>query len=270
VPIQLQEESYYEISSIGELWLEVMVELTRNLPDTFKANAVLSLSYLKENWAHPNLEHMAKAAVLELLESMDKKAVIMIENLHQLLDKTDEDFEWEIRKTMQNEPRLMFLVTATTRFENLDNAKAPFFEIFATSELQPLKRSEAAKLWNVLTASDETEDEIAPLVILTGGSPRLLNIVAQFGKNNSIRALMENISGLVDEYTEYFKSQVDALSPKERRVFLALADLWSESTAKEVADRARMDIRSTSALLGRLEKRGVLRVNKESPKRKTY
>jgi Cdc6-like AAA superfamily ATPase len=106
VPIQLQEESYYEISSIGELWLEVIVELTRDLPDKFKANAVLSLSYLKENWAHPNLEHMAKTAVIKVLESMDKKAVIMIENLHQLLNETNEDFGWEIRKTMQNEPRL--------------------------------------------------------------------------------------------------------------------------------------------------------------------
>jgi hypothetical protein len=45
--------------------------------------------------------------------------------------------------------------------------------------------------------------------------------VAQFAQKNSIRELMENLTGLVDEYTEYFKSQLDALAPKERRVFLA-------------------------------------------------
>lgn len=271
IPIRLIEESYYEISNIGEFWLEVMSALTLSLPDEYQKNAQLSLKHLKENWSHPNLEQMAQAAVLEQLENIDKKAVIMLENLHQLLDEiNNDDFGWAIRRIMQNEPRIMFLVTATTRFDILDNAKKPFFEIFATSELPSLKRSESAKLWNTLTQSNKTEDQIAPLDILTGGSPRLLNIVAQFAKKNSIRELMENLTGLVDEYTEYFKSQLDALAPKERRVFLALADLWSESTAKEIAERARMDIRSTSALLGRLEHKGALKVNAEKPRRKTY
>ena len=271
IPIRLLEESYYEISNIGEFWLEVMSELTLSMPDENQENAQLSLKHLKENWSHPNLEQMAQATVLEQLDNINKKAIIMIENMHQLLDEIkDDDFGWAIRRVMQNEPRIMFLVTATTRFDNLDNAQQPFFEIFATSELPPLKRSEAARLWNSLTKSDKTEEQIAPLDILTGGSPRLLNIVAQFAKKNSIRELMENLTGLVDEYTEYFKSQLDVLAPKERRVFLALADLWSESTAKEIAERARMDIRSTSALLGRLEHKGALIVNAETPRRKTY
>jgi len=113
-----------------------------------------------------------------------------MQNLHQLLDEiNDDDFGWAIRRGMQNEPWIMFLVTATTRFDNLENAQKLFFEIFATSEPPPLKRSEAARLWNTLTQSDKTEDQIAPLDMLTGGSPRLLNIVAQFAKKNSIREL---------------------------------------------------------------------------------
>jgi len=270
IPIRLLEESYYEISNIGEFWLEVMSELTLSLSTEYKESAELSLKYLTENWSHPNLEQMAQATVLDLLDKLDKKAVIMIENLHQLIDETNDDFGWTIRRVMQNEPRIMFLVTATTRFDNLDNAKKPFFEIFATTELKRLKRSDVAILWNALTQSNKTEQEIAPLDILTGGSPRLLNIVAQFAQKNSIRELMENLTGLVDEYTEYFKSQLDSLAPKERRVFLALADLWSESTAKEVAERARMDIRTASALLGRLEHKGALKVNADQPRRKLY
>jgi tetratricopeptide (TPR) repeat protein len=270
IPIRLLEESYYEISNMGEFWLEVMSELTLSLGEEYKEDATLSLNHLIENWSHPNLAQMAQAAVLEQLDKLHKKAVIMIENLHQLIDETGDDFGWEIRRVMQNEPRIMFLVTATTRFDNLDNAKKPFFEIFATTELKRLKRSDTVMLWNSLTQSEKTEKEVAPLDILTGGSPRILNIVAQFAQKNSIRELMENLTGLVDEYTEYFKSQLDALAPKERRVFLALADLWSESTAKEVAERARMDIRTTSALLGRLESKGALKVNAEMPRRKMY
>jgi len=259
IAIRLFEESYCEIASIAEFWLEVMSELTLSLPNVDKDNAKLSLTHLKENWDHPNLEQMAQGAVLEQLEKQGKKAVIMVENLHQLLDEVGDDFGWSIRKVMQNEPNIMFLVTATTRFDSLDDAKHGFFEIFAISELKRLKRSDIAILWNAITKQDKTEAEVAPLDILTGGSPRLLNIVAQFSKEGSIRGLMENLTGLVDEYTEYFKSQVDALAAKERRVFLALADLWSESSAKEISERARIEIRTTSALLNRLEHKGALR-----------
>ena len=151
IPIRLLEESYYEISNMGEFWLEVMSELTLSLGEEYKEDATLSLNHLIENWSHPNLAQMAQAAVLEQLDKLHKKAVIMIENLHQLIDETGDDFGWEIRRVMQNEPRIMFLVTATTRFDNLDNAKKPFFEIFATTELKRLKRSDTVMLWNSLT-----------------------------------------------------------------------------------------------------------------------
>ena len=270
IAIRLFEESYCEIATIAEFWLEVMSELTLCLPKADKENAKLSLNHLKENWSHPNLEQMAQGAVLEQLEKQGKKAIIMVENLHQLIDETNDDFGWAIRRVMQNEKNIMFLATATTRFESLDNANDAFFEIFAISELKRLKRSDVAILWNAITKQDKTENEVAPLDILTGGSPRLLNIVAQFAKDSSIRELMENLTGLVDEHTEYFKSQVDALAPKERRIFLALADLWSESSAKEISERARIDIRTTSALLGRLDQKGALKVNADKPRRKMY
>ena len=275
IPIRLLEESYYEISDIGEFWLEVMSELTLQLPNKHKEESEKTLEHLKENWDHPNLEQMAQSAVLNQLDSLKKKAIIMIENLHQLMDETESskkahDFGWKIRKIMQNEPRIMFLATATTRFDNLDNPKKPFFDIFDVSELPRLKRSEVAVLWNSLTLTNKTENEIAPLDILTGGSPRLLNIIAQFSKSNSIRELMENLTGLVDEYTEYFKSQMEALSPQERRIFLALADLWSESTAKEVSERARLDIRTTSTQLGRLVNKGAIKADNSNPKKKVY
>lgn len=270
IPIRLIEEGYYEISTIAEFWLEVMSELTLNLTGDFQQNAQLTLQHLKTHWSHPNLQQMAQAAVLEQLSNINKRAVIIVENLHQLMDEAGDELGWQIRRVMQNEPRIMFLATATTHFDDLDNAEKPFFEIFATIELPPLDRTETADLWNALTNSNKSEQEVAPLAILTGGSPRLLNIIAQFDKHHNIRALMENLAGIIDEYTEYFKSQLDALAPQERRVFLALADLWAESTAKEVAERARMDIRPTSALLGRLESKGALTVNAQNPKRKTY
>ncbi|MCY3809211.1 MAG: hypothetical protein OXG58_07300 [Gemmatimonadetes bacterium] len=41
-------------------------------------------------------------------------------------------------------------------------------------------------------------------------------------------------------------------------MFAALADLWAPSSTRAVADRARMGVRTTSALLGRLTRRGAV------------
>ena len=69
---------------------------------------------------------------------------------------------------------------------------------------------------------------------------------------------MEELVALVDEHTEYFRSHLDVLAKTERRVYLAVIDLWQPSTAGEVAARARMDIRTVSTMLGRLVRRSAI------------
>ncbi len=96
-----------------------------------------------------------------------------------------------------------------------------------------------------------------PIQILTGGNLRLLTILSTFGAQPSLRQLMHDLVRLVDEHTEYFKSHLDSLPSTERKVYLALADRWNPSTAREVAATARMEVSPTSSLLRRLVNRGA-------------
>jgi hypothetical protein len=50
----------------------------------------------------------------------------------------------------------------------------------------------------------------------------------------------------------YFKANVDALPPLERRIFVSLAEIWEPALARDVAKRARIDVNKTSAQLTRL------------------
>ncbi|MCY3778526.1 MAG: hypothetical protein OXH11_21330, partial [Candidatus Aminicenantes bacterium] len=79
-----------------------------------------------------------------------------------------------------------------------------------------------------------------------------------FSRHRSIRQLMEELVTLIDDHTEYFRGHLIALAKTERRVYLAVLDLWRPSSAGEIATRARRDIRTVSALLGRLVNRGVV------------
>ena len=139
-----------------------------------------------------------------------------------------------------------------TRFEGLDDATQPFFELFRIIDLKPLNTEECRRLWQMVSGDGASEHEIRPLEILTGGSPRLLVIVGEFARHQSVRQLMEELVKLIDDHTEYFRGHLESFAKSERRVYLAVIDLWQPSRTGEIAARARMDVRTVSALLGRL------------------
>ncbi len=82
---------------------------------------------------------------------------------------------------------------------------------------------------------------------------------------------MDDLLDLVDDHTEYFKSHLDALPAQERKVYLALADLWKPANAREIADRARLGTSKCSAQLARLVgNRAPVEVSGGSARRKLY
>ena len=260
LPVRLMEESY-EVSSAGDFWLDVLfhlaLEIEEKHPDLSK-ELKATHSDLATRWQGPEWEDLTCGVVLEAADRLGKKLVVMVENMQDLCQQTDGHFGWKLRKAMQTEPNIMLVCSATSRFEALDDASEPFFDIFRTLNLGPLTVAECAELWKAIAGEPVSEREIRPLHILTGGSPRLLAVVADFAGHGSLAHLMENLASLVDEHTEYFRSQLSALSGHKRRVYIALADLWQPSSASEVAHRARLDIRTVSTMLGRLAADGVV------------
>ena len=81
---------------------------------------------------------------------------------------------------------------------------------------------------------------------------------------------MDDLLDLIDEHTEYFKSHLDALASQERRVYVALADLWKPANTREIAERARLASSTCSAQLKRLIGRGVVSDEGGTPRRKQY
>ena len=213
------------------------------------------------------VEESARTVALETARRLGRKLVLMVENCQSLFDDVDDRFGWGLRKTLQTEPNVMFLGTATVRMAALTDVEAPFYEFFRTLLLAPLPLSECRVLWEAVSGETRSEREIRPLQILTGGDPRLLVIVAGLSRHRSLRELLQELVALIDDHTEYFRSHLDHLSKTERRVYVALIDLWRPSTTAEIAARARQDVRATSSLLGRLVKRGAISYEGKGQKR---
>ena len=271
LPVRFMEESH-EILDIADFWLETLFYLSKEVagfdPD-FGRELQDTHTDLTTRWRGDSLAERARAVVLDASDRLGRKLVLMVENLQTLCDDVDDDFGWQLRKTLQTEPQVILIGTATSRFKGLDEAQEPFFELFRTINLEPLDTEACGRLWHVVSGDEVTDRRIRPLQILTGGSPRLLVIVAEFAQHRSLRQLIEELVTLVDEHTEYFRGHLEALAPTERRVYLAVIDLWQPSTTGEIAARARMDVRTVSTLLGRLTDRRAVTYD-GTPRKREY
>ena len=269
LPVRFMEESH-EVLNIADFWLETLFHLAR---ESARHDPVLAQELrethadLRDRWREKELADRVLAAVLDASDRLGKKLVLMVENLQSIGENVDDDFGWQLRGTLQSEPQIMLLATATSRFKGLDDAEQPFFEQFRILDLEPLNTEECRRLWQVVTGDEVSDYGIRPLEILTGGSPRLLVIVGEFAQHRSLSQLMEELVTLIDDHTEYFRSHLEVLASVERRVYLAVIDLWQPSNAGEIAARARKDIRTVSTLLRRLVNRGAVIVEGTGRKR---
>ena len=270
-PVVFAEESY-EVSTAGEFWLECLSCLAMQAPGK-EGSPDLGRSYeeLRSISDDRTLGERCLGAVLDFSDREAKRLVLFVENLNNLFrDMTDPDAGWRLRKVLQTEPRIILLGSATRRFDQIDHPDQALYDLFRVTSLRPLGTDECATLWQTVSGREAGQETIRSLCILTGGNPRLVMIVARFGASLSFRALMSDLLDLVDDHTEYFRSHLEMLPAQERRVYLALADLWKPATAREIADRARLETSKCSAQLTRLSERAIVEVTGGTARRKQY
>ena len=270
-PVVFAEESY-EVSTAGEFWLECLSRLAVQTPHR-EGGPDLGRSYeeLRGISDDRTLGERCLGAVLDFSDRESKRLVLFVENLNTLFrDVSDPDAGWRLRKVLQTEPRIILLASATRRFDQIDHPDKALYDLFRVTSLRPLRTDECATLWQTVSGREARQETIRSLSILTGGNPRLVMIVARFGASLSFRALMSDLLDLVDDHTEYFRSHLEMLPAQERRVYLALADLWKPATAREIADRARLATSKCSAQLTRLSERAIVEVTGGTARRKQY
>ena len=269
--IVFAEESY-EVASTGEFWLECLSRLAAQIPrGENDPDLHRTYEHLRTIQDDQILAELCLGALLDFSDRVGKRLVLMVENLNMMFrDMADSKAGWRLRKILQTEPRIILLASATSRFDEIDNPDHALYDLFRVLLLNPLNTNECAVLWEAVSGKCPPPETIRSLEILTGGSPRLIAIVARFGAGRSFPELMAELLDLVDDHTEYFKSHIESLPAQERRVYLVLADLWKPATTREIAARARLETSKCSAQLTRLIERGVVQVSGGTARRKQY
>jgi ABC-type iron transport system FetAB ATPase subunit len=266
-PIIFGEESY-QVLSPGEFWLEALFQLQGQTDDLRWCRVYQDLQKEPDDI---RLRDRALAQLMDFADEQGKGILLIVENLNMLLgEQLKSEDAWDLRHTLQNEPRLMLLATATSRFEGVQNIDQAWFELLSVQELKPLDQQECRTLWEAISGEETPEINLRPIQILTGGNPRLLRILADFSSRKYFRELMDELTQLVDDHSEYFKSQLDNLAAAERKVFVTLLEIWDPVGAREVARAARMEVSKTSSLLHRLMNRRAVTLLDSPGRKKLY
>ena len=271
LPVVFPEESY-EVSTYGELWLQCLLHMANQAPSD-EDGAEMRGAYEDFRTVREErfLGDLCLGAILQFAGRLGKRLLLFVENLNSLFgDLRDPDVGWQLRKVLQCERQILLIGSATSRFDEIDNPERALYDLFQIHPLNRLDTKSCARLWQRVSGRDVGAREIRPLEILTGGNPRLLVMLAEFGSRLSLLELLSHVLDLVDRHTEYFRSHLEALGAQERRVYLALATLWKPATAKEVSELARLSSSVCSAQLKRLVQRGAVIYSGGTPRRREY
>jgi tetratricopeptide (TPR) repeat protein len=263
-PVFFGEESY-AITTPGEFFLECLFHIQDRSDDPAIKEAY------GQALSHPGEKELVDLALKTLRafsKRHGKRLLIIVENFQTILDDQIGSGAKDLLKRLNDADLFGVLATSVSQLVTEENVALP--PDFLRIDLKPLSREECRALWNSLTGQSIKIDRIRPLEILTGGSPRLIHILADFMRSPSLHNLMENLNFLIDQNTEYFKSQLDGLPPTERKIFAALLEAWDPATAKQVSDAARVSTNTASAMLSRLAERGAVVKSPGSGKQALY
>ncbi|MDQ6726755.1 MAG: hypothetical protein M3066_11410, partial [Actinomycetota bacterium] len=267
LPVILPEE-VYEVTSIGDLWMAALAQLAASLADHALADQHRALMAERDPG---RLESLALERLVGAARKRGRKVLLLAENVDMVLDdQVSAEGGWSLRQALQTEPDLLLMASAVNTFEAIDESGEALYGFFHRIDLAPLDDAAVRTLWADVTGVDLAGGRAAAIRILTGGNPRLVTVLGRFSQHPDLSNLRADLDLLIDEYTPFFKANIEALPPIERKVFVTLADIWAPATAAEVAERARMTSSQVSSLLGRLVRRGAVDIVEGEPGKKRY
>ena len=74
---------------------------------------------------------------MDFADEQGKRILLVVENLNMILgQQIAGDGAWVVRHVLLNEPRLMLVGTATSRFEEIENAGKAMYDLFKIHDLK--------------------------------------------------------------------------------------------------------------------------------------
>lgn len=273
-PVVFDEESR-RVGDLADFWLEAIRQWEHATKDPGDRTKALL------DKAGPDIEEQARQVFLDAITRSGRRVVLLIDNLNDVLASiSDPEPLHRLRAFLMEESRIMLIGGATRYFPQITDVDQPFYDFFRVFELKPLSLEEMKICLLSLAKNrgdaavektvNEREGTMRSLHLLTGGNPRLIKTFYRLlaeGLRGDIRSDLER---LLDEFTPYFKSIIDALPVQQQRIIDAVALHWDPVDVATIAHATRLPSNQVSAQLRALVKAGHVGESVGHPKRKSY
>ncbi|MDJ0840405.1 MAG: HEAT repeat domain-containing protein, partial [Acidobacteriota bacterium] len=274
--ILLPEENY-RITTLADLWLEVLDALAEKHGDRAIAEAYERLRFADNDTTCSESLEMIRS----LHEQKGFSLLLLLENLDRLLDKrlpADDIKLW--RKTLTEEPWLLTLCSSCTYPAGITNPKKPFLDFFNTYPLEELTLAQQETMLRNLAelrgegAFEEKlqqfQSRLHALHYFTGGNPRLTVVLYELIVNYNVADTTAELKKLLDRMTPLYQERMNDLPAQEAKLLESLALLPEGESPKELGALARVSEGSVRKLLSRLEEAGYVQRRDTGGRKNAY
>lgn len=265
LPVLFDEEQL-NVGELADFWLNTLEMLSIAASDRLIKGQADEISTTLRG---TELEETAYEALAETARLLDRRLLLLVDNVDLVLSRIDPDREASrLREILQHESWLMLVGTSSNAIESTYDYGQPFYEMFRVLELAPLNERQTLAMLSgladryralgVTRVIREDPMKVEKLRLLMGGNPRTVGLLFGVLQEGPLGDLRNQLERLLDSSTSLYKERLESLPVQAQRVFIALAQRWEASTASQVADDLRLDRGAVSGQLHRLVEKGLV------------
>lgn len=262
--VQFAEEQYGIFDLCG-LWEKV----AEALEDT--AGFTDLLTQLEQQAEHSDYAQNCFALLEHYLIQHQKRLVLFIDNVGDLLDKFSLTEQQRLRDIFHNSNYIQLIAASAKVLEHSYQHDSPFFEFFKTIQLGGLNKADTYTLLRKLAEVHGVSPQIETIISqqayrvesirrLTGGVPRTIVLLFEIFMDDSGNVFAD-LETILDRVTPLYKHRMDDLPTQQQVIVNTLALNWDGMTSKELSDKINnpdFSSKKISSQLQLLQKNGLV------------
>ena len=256
IPVVFNEEEY-GIGSLADIW-----ERTAKYVEEDDGAFAGLLDTITTQYGQPDYEQRALDTLIIALRQHNKKLLLLIDNIGDLLKKLGNREEKRLREVLLIIPELRLIGATSVVIEQAHDYGKPFYEFFKVIHLEGLSREESTDLFLKLGETyhadaiqqiiEQQPGRIGAIRRLTGGVIRTMVLLFEIMVENNSGSVFRDLNVLLDRVTPLYKHRMDDLPTQQQKIVAALASAWDAASAKELAQVVRLESKVVSAQLKQL------------------
>ncbi len=273
IPVIFNEEQY-NISRLFKLW-ETVAEYLDEMGE-IKGLYHAMQPFEKE----ADFEERCFQILETALKKHQKKAILFIDNIDEMLTKFSKREHQRLREVFQESAELRIIGASSVSLEFHYDYGKPFYQFFRMPQLRGLNTEETKILLLKLGAYYKTDrvreivtnqpGRIEALRRMTGGVIRTIILLYEIFVDDTNGNAFLDLEKILDSVTPLYKHRMDKLSAQQQEIIDFIALSWDAVSAKEIAQKTKLESKAVSAQMKQLERYYIIEKEKTDTKNYLY